>query len=100
MNKKAYAFFLKKNRPRNPIAQVLKFFTPQVIKDKKKLGNDNKRVKIRHSSPVLFREVDTCKGHEHEHKPACILCDSGAAGSLLKREFAEDLRMKRRDKME
>ena len=39
MNKKAYAFFLKKNRKRkksNPIAKVLKFFTPKVIRDKKK----------------------------------------------------------------
>ena len=34
MNKKAYAFFLKKNR--NPIARALKFFTPKVIRDKKK----------------------------------------------------------------
>ena len=34
MNKKAYAFFLKKNR--NPIAKALKFFTPKVIRDKKK----------------------------------------------------------------
>ena len=32
MNKKAYAFFLKKN----PIAKLLKFFTPQVIEDKTK----------------------------------------------------------------
>ena len=37
MNKKAYAFFLKKRRKKsNPIAKVLKFFTPKVIKDKKK----------------------------------------------------------------
>ena len=36
MNKKTYAFFLKKNRKKNPIAKVLKFFTPKVIKDKKK----------------------------------------------------------------
>ena len=39
MNKKAYAFFLKKNRKRkqpNPIAKALKFFTPKVIRDKKK----------------------------------------------------------------
>ena len=38
MNKKHYAFFLKKNRRRkkpNPIAKDLKFFTPQVIEDKK-----------------------------------------------------------------
>ena len=44
MNKKAYAFFLKKNRPRNPVAQVLKFFTPQVIKDKKKYRRKEKHV--------------------------------------------------------
>ena len=39
MNKKAYAFFLKKNRKRkkpNPVAKALKFFTPKVIRDKKK----------------------------------------------------------------
>ena len=36
MNKKAYAFFLKKNRKKNPIAKVLKYFTPQVIEDKTK----------------------------------------------------------------
>ena len=36
MNKKAYAFFLKKNRKTNPIARALKFFTPKVIRDKKK----------------------------------------------------------------
>ena len=36
MNKKHYAFFLKKNRKKNPIAKALKFFTPKVIRDKKK----------------------------------------------------------------
>ena len=36
MNKKAYAFFHKKNRRKNPIANALKFFTPQVIEDKTK----------------------------------------------------------------
>ena len=36
MNKKTYAFFLKKNRKKNPIAKVLKFFTPHIIEDKKK----------------------------------------------------------------
>ena len=39
MNKKAYSFFLKKNRKRkkpNPIAKALKFFTPHIIKDKTK----------------------------------------------------------------
>ena len=43
MNKKAYAFFLKKNR--NPIAKALKFFTPQIIRDKKKYRRED--VKIR-----------------------------------------------------
>ena len=41
MNKKAYAFFLKKNRRKNPVAKALKFFTPKVIKDKTKY--DRKR---------------------------------------------------------
>ena len=36
MNKKVYAFFLKKNRRKNPIAKALKFFTPKVIRDKTK----------------------------------------------------------------
>jgi hypothetical protein len=37
MNRKHYAFFLKKNRRnKNPIAKDLKFFTPQVIEDKTK----------------------------------------------------------------
>ena len=37
MNKKAYAFFLKKNRPRNPIAQDLSDgrYHQRVVKDKK-----------------------------------------------------------------
>ena len=41
MNKKAYAFFLKKNRKKNPIAKVLKFFTPQVIEDKTKYRRED-----------------------------------------------------------
>ena len=47
MNKKAYAFFLKKNRKRkkpNPIAKALKFFTPKVIKDKTKYRRKDKHV--------------------------------------------------------
>ena len=36
MNRKHYTFFLKKNRKKNPVAKALKFFTPKVIKDKKK----------------------------------------------------------------
>ena len=45
MNRKAYAFFLKKNRRKNPIAKVLKFFTPQVIEDKTKYRRKDKHVK-------------------------------------------------------
>ena len=45
MNRKAYAFFLKKNRKKNPIAKALKFFTPKVIRDKTKYRR--KDVKIR-----------------------------------------------------
>jgi|TARA_R100001594_G_scaffold26323_1_gene51080 hypothetical protein len=47
MNKKAYAFFLKKNRKKNPIAKVLKFFTPQIIKDKTKYRRKEKHVRRR-----------------------------------------------------
>tara|TARA_Y100001963_G_scaffold42963_1_gene60198 strand:+ start:247 stop:426 length:180 start_codon:yes stop_codon:yes gene_type:complete len=37
LNKKAYAFFLKKNRPRNTIAQQLNDgrYQPRVVKSKK-----------------------------------------------------------------
>ena len=45
MNKKAYAFFLKKNRKKpNPIARALKFFTPKVIRDKKKYRRKDGRI--------------------------------------------------------
>ena len=47
MNKKAYAFFLKKNRKRkkpNPVAKALKFFTPKVIRDKKKYRRQDGRI--------------------------------------------------------
>ena len=47
MNKKYYAFFLKKNRRRkrsNPIAQVLKFFTPKTIPNKKKYDRKKSRI--------------------------------------------------------
>jgi len=45
VNKKAYAFFLKKNRKKkNPIAKALKFFTPKIIKDKKKYQRKEKHV--------------------------------------------------------
>ena len=45
MNKKHYAFFIKKNRIKNPVAKALKFFTPKVIMDKTKYRR--KDVKIR-----------------------------------------------------
>ena len=37
MNKKSYAFFLKKNRPRNQVAQQLSDgrYQPRVVKSKK-----------------------------------------------------------------
>ena len=44
MNKKAYAFFLKKNRKKNPIAKALKFFTPKVIRDKKKYRREDDKL--------------------------------------------------------
>ena len=50
MNKKAYAFFLKKNRRRkktNPVAKALKFFTPKVIKDKTKYRRKDKHVQTK-----------------------------------------------------
>ena len=50
MNKKAYAFFLKKNRPRNkqnPIAQELSDgrYQPRVVKDKTKYSRKDKHGK-------------------------------------------------------
>jgi hypothetical protein len=45
MNRKHYAFFLKKNRRKNPVAKDLKFFTPQVIEDKTKYRRKDKHVK-------------------------------------------------------
>ena len=47
MNRKHYAFFLKKNRRKNPIAKVLKFFTPKVIEDKTKYKRKDKHVLTR-----------------------------------------------------
>ena len=45
MNKKAYAFFLKKRRKKsNPVARALKFFTPKVIRDKKKYRRQDGRI--------------------------------------------------------
>ena len=46
MIKETYAFFLKKNRKKNPIAKVLKFFTPKVIPNKKKY--DRKKINLEH----------------------------------------------------
>ena len=44
MNKKAYAFFLKKNRPRNRIAQDLSDgrYQQRVVKDKTKYSRKEK----------------------------------------------------------
>jgi len=50
MNKKIYAFFLKKNRKRkkqNPVARALNFFTPQVVPDKKKYDRQKTKREIR-----------------------------------------------------
>ena len=44
MNKKHYAFFLKKNRRTNPIAKALKFFTPKVIRDKTKYRRKDAKI--------------------------------------------------------
>ena len=47
MNKKAYAFFLKKNRPRNRVAQELSDgrYQPRVVKDKTKYSRKDKHGK-------------------------------------------------------
>jgi len=53
MNKKAYAFFLKKNRPRNKIAQDLSDgrYHQRVVKDKKKYTRKEKHGQTnRHNS--------------------------------------------------
>ena len=44
MNKKAYAFFLKKNRRKNPIAKDLSDgrYRPRVVKDKTKYSRKDK----------------------------------------------------------
>ena len=49
MNKKAYAFFLKKNRPRNPIAQDLSDgrYHQRVVKSKKVYGRSKNKVSSR-----------------------------------------------------
>ena len=47
MNKKAYAFFLKKNRRRNKVAQELSDgrYQPRVVKDKTKYSRKDKHGK-------------------------------------------------------
>ena len=53
MNKKAYAFFLKKNRRKNPIAQNLSDgrYHQRVVKDKKKYTRKEKHGQTnRHNS--------------------------------------------------
>ena len=53
MNKKAYAFFLKKNRRKNPIAQDLSDgrYHQRVVKDKKKYTRKEKHGQTnRHNS--------------------------------------------------
>ena len=48
MNKKSYAFFLKKNRRKHPVANTLKTFTQKIVPDKKKYD----RKKIKKSFPI------------------------------------------------
>ncbi len=49
MNKKAYAFFLKKNRPRNPIAQDLSDgrYHQRVVKSKKEYERSKNKISSR-----------------------------------------------------
>ena len=49
MDKKAYAFFLKKNRPRNPIAQDLSDgrYRQRVVKNKKKYERSKDKISSR-----------------------------------------------------
>ena len=48
MDKKHYAFFLKKRRKKsNPIAKALKFFIPKVIRDKKKYRRKDVKISKR-----------------------------------------------------
>ena len=51
MNKKAYAFFLKKNRPRNHIAQDLSDgrYHQRVVKNKKKYDRQKHKISSRTS---------------------------------------------------
>ena len=49
MNKKHYAFFLKKNRPRNPIAQDLSDgrYRQRVVKSKKEYERSKNKISSR-----------------------------------------------------
>jgi len=49
MNKKAYAFFLKKNRRKNPIAQKLSDgrYQPRVVKNKKRYERSKDKISSR-----------------------------------------------------
>ena len=49
MNKKHYAFFLKKNRPRNPIAQDLSDgrYQQRVVKNKKRYERSKDKISSR-----------------------------------------------------
>jgi len=52
MDKKHFAFFLKKRRKKsNPIAKALKFFTPKVINNKKAYDR-KKAAKALHNSKI------------------------------------------------
>ena len=51
MNKKAYAFFLKKNRPRNRVAQELSDgrYHQRVVKNKKAYDRKKRKISSRDS---------------------------------------------------
>ena len=51
MNKKAYAFFLKKNRPRNKVAQELSDgrYHQRVVKNKKRYDRSKSKISSRDS---------------------------------------------------
>ena len=50
MNKKAYAFFLKKNRPRNKVSQPLNYFTVEENNN----TNKNNEIKRRNRKRKMF----------------------------------------------
>ena len=51
MDKKAYAFFLKKNRPRNKVAQELSDgrYHQRVVKNKKRYDRSKSKISSRNS---------------------------------------------------